>query len=174
MIRLVSLLLIPLFVLGHALPHSHAGTGVVEPDGHSIRAHIHLAGGHHHGHDHANDDHDHADSIHADNDHADNDHDHSVHDHCNGESSDSSESKTQAPASVSVPMDHDSDAIYLADVDGAVSRTVATPRFDSVAQSWEPLVWWISLDKCVRGRYADPPDRYAGLTIYLLTASLRL
>ena len=48
--RLLSILLIPLFVLGHALPHSHAASGVAEPDGHALRPHVHL-----HGHVHAHD-----------------------------------------------------------------------------------------------------------------------
>ncbi len=48
--RFLSLLLIPFFVLGQCLPHSHAGSGVAEPDGHALRPHVHL-----HGHDHAHD-----------------------------------------------------------------------------------------------------------------------
>lgn len=55
--RLLSLLLIPFFVLGQCVPHSHAGSGLAEPDGHAIRPHVHLHG-HDHGHDHA---HEHAD-----------------------------------------------------------------------------------------------------------------
>lgn len=50
--RIVSLLLIPFFVLGQALPHSHAGSGVAEPAGHALRPHVHLHshdyGDHHH------------------------------------------------------------------------------------------------------------------------------
>ncbi|PAY16878.1 hypothetical protein CKO51_24380 [Rhodopirellula sp. SM50] len=52
MTRFLSLLLIPFFVLGQCLPHSHAGSGVAEPDGHGLRPHVHL-----HGYDHAHDDH---------------------------------------------------------------------------------------------------------------------
>lgn len=59
MYRLVSLLLIPFFVLGQSLPHSHAGTGVSGPSDHALRPHVHV-----HGHD---DDHDnqhrHADEV---------------------------------------------------------------------------------------------------------------
>ena len=54
MIRAVSTLLIALLLLSQSLfslPHSHARTSVVEPEGHSARTHIHLHGTrHHHGH----------------------------------------------------------------------------------------------------------------------------
>lgn len=57
--RFLSLLLIPFFVLGQCLPHSHAGSGVAEPDGHALRSHVHL-----HVHDHAHDsDHEHLDET---------------------------------------------------------------------------------------------------------------
>ncbi|QEG41304.1 hypothetical protein [Roseimaritima ulvae] len=57
MTRFISLLLIPFLVLGQCLPHSHAGSGVAEPDGHALRPHVHL-----HAHDHAHGDHhEHAD-----------------------------------------------------------------------------------------------------------------
>ena len=54
--RLLSLILIPLFVLGPALPHSHAGSESA-PANHGLRPHVHL-----HGHDHHNhgDEHHHA------------------------------------------------------------------------------------------------------------------
>ena len=48
MVKIVSLLLIPFFVLGQALTHSHAGTGIADPDGHASHPHVHL-----HGHEHS-------------------------------------------------------------------------------------------------------------------------
>lgn len=57
--RLISLLLIPFFVLGQALPHSHAGIGVAESSDHALRPHVHV-----HGHDHDHDEHyGHADDV---------------------------------------------------------------------------------------------------------------
>ena len=61
MFRTLNLILIPFFVLGPALPHSHAGSGIVAPDGHELRPHVHLYGHDHHTHDdghchHADDD----------------------------------------------------------------------------------------------------------------------
>lgn len=53
--RAVSTILIPLLLVSQSLfsvPHSHAGSSIVEPDGHSARLHIHL-------HDHAHEDHHH-------------------------------------------------------------------------------------------------------------------
>ena len=151
MTRVVSLLLIPMFMLGPILPHSHAGTGVNEPDGHSIRPHIHLTGGHHHDHD--GDDHDH---------------------HHAGEQSESEHSEATAIATLSVPIDHDSDAFYVADTDWTASRTVGKTQVDSAAVVWTSLAPSVDRDSRPSCRCGDPPDRYAGLPIYLLTASLRL
>jgi hypothetical protein len=53
--RPISTILIPMLLVSQSLfsvPHSHAGSSVVEPDGHADRPHIHL-------HQHAHDDHQH-------------------------------------------------------------------------------------------------------------------
>ena len=160
--RFVSLLLIPIFMLGHVLPHSHAGTSVVEPNGHSLRPHIHLSSDHHHD-DHHHDDHD-------DDDHDDDDHEH----HHAGDQSDGEHSETAATATLSVPTDHDSDAVYFSDSDWTASRTVATTLVDSATVAWTSLAPSFDCDSRPGCRCGDPPDRYAGLPIYLLTASLRL
>jgi hypothetical protein len=148
MARLVSLLLVPFFVLGQALPHSHAGTGMFEPDGHSIRAHIHVAGGHHHDHD--GDEHHHVDQ------------------------SDATGSRTARSTAFSAATDHDSDAFYLAETNWTASRTVATPQIDSAVLVWTSFVPSVERAAHEGSRFGNPPDRYAGLPIYLLTASLRL
>jgi len=149
--RFVSLLLIPMFMLGHALPHSHAGTGVVEPDGHSLRSHIHVSGGHHHDHDDDGHDHHHA-----------------------GDPSQPERSEDAGANTLLVPIDHDSDAVYLVDSDWTLSRTVAAPRVDLVTVAWSSPAPSINRVGRLVCRFGDPPDRYAGLPIYLLTASLRL
>ena len=55
--RIVSFLLIPFFLLGQYLPHSHAWNGVAEAKEHASRPHVHLHG-HSHAHDHCDHDHD--------------------------------------------------------------------------------------------------------------------
>ena len=148
MSRFVSLLLVPFFVLGQCLPHSHAETGVAEPDGHALRPHVHL-----HSHGHSHDDHD---------EHGDDDE--------RGEASDStSSSDVLLPAA-----DHDSDAVYLASSGQLLTRSsgafgIKVPLADRVNLS-PPIV----VDTRLRRSTSDLPDRYATVPIYLLTASLRL
>jgi len=149
MYRVVSLLLIPMFMLGHVLPHSHAGTGVVEPGEHSIRGHIHLVGGHHHDQDGEN------------------------HEHHHGDQSDATGSKAATSATFSATTDHDSDAVYLAENHWTSSRTTV-PQVDSAVLVWTSFSPSVERDSRMGCRFGDPPDRYAGLPIYLLTASLRL
>lgn len=51
--RAVSSILISLLLVTQSLfsvPHAHAGTSIVEPDGHSARPHFHLHDAHHHDH----------------------------------------------------------------------------------------------------------------------------
>ena len=54
--RIVSLILMTLLLVGQTFcaAHTHAGSGVAEPDGHTERPHIHVGQHrhHHHGHDH--------------------------------------------------------------------------------------------------------------------------
>ena len=58
MSRAVSPIVIPLLLLSQsflAVPHSHAGSSIAEPNGHAARPHVHLHGAHHHGdHDEGN------------------------------------------------------------------------------------------------------------------------
>ena len=58
--RAVSSILIPLLLVSQSLlsvPHSHAGTPIVEPDGHAARPHFHFHDAHHdHGHHEDGDD----------------------------------------------------------------------------------------------------------------------
>lgn len=53
--RAVSLILIPLLLVSQSLfsvPHSHAGSSIIEPDGHAARPHVHLHVAHHADGDH--------------------------------------------------------------------------------------------------------------------------
>ncbi|WP_146516491.1 hypothetical protein [Rubripirellula amarantea] len=147
--RILSLLLIPLFVLGQSLPHSHLGSGIGTPSDHANRPHVHLGGGHSH---------------HDDGDHH--------HDHDETGVDDLACSATGF--ALSLPHQHDSDAVYLASASIAVGRSAAAPSTDAV-----------SVDACLSIESARPhvpmssprnvsARRYGGLPIYLLTASLRL
>ena len=151
--RIVSLLLIPMFMLGHVLSHSHAGSGVVEPGGHMARAHVHISGGHQHEHD----------------GHSHDGYDHQHHDA--GNPADEDRSETARIATLSVPVEHDSDAVYLIETEWTVGRTVAVQQVDSVAFAFAPPT---TCHARLGSRLVEPPDRYTGLPIYLLTASLRL
>ncbi|MFG0261361.1 MAG: hypothetical protein ACF788_03125 [Novipirellula sp. JB048] len=152
MVRFVSLLLIPFFVLGQALPHSHAGTGMVEPDGHALRPHLHL-----HSHDHH---HHHGDEHH----------------HHHAEVQDPGAQAAGISAGIFPVPDHDADALYL-----AASGPPLTPPSPSIpievpVAGWDALITPLAtgFDAQRRYRTSDPPDPLTTLPIYLLTASLRL
>ncbi len=147
--RLLSLLLIPFFVLGQVLPHSHAGIGVHQPDDHAARPHVHLFGGHSHHHD--SDDHSHVDQA-------------------------ASTNPVDSIGTVvaATPVEHDSDAIYLAQSNSFPSRASAIGQlsFATVGTIVEllsdrPVPSGVCCSKITL-------DRCAGLPIYLLVASLRL
>lgn len=74
----------------------------------------------------------------------------------------------------SIPTEHDSNAVYMADTHWIADRVVAAQQLDA----WIP-VWSSGVPAPDHGtgpdcRFGDPPDRDTGLPIYLLTASLRL
>ena len=149
--RFLSVLLIPLFVLGQALPHSHAGSGMVEPVDHAARPHLHLFLGHSPDHTH---------------------HDDGDHDRDHGEQVDSVDSTSVH--FLSTHDDHDSDAVYLVKSDTSLSRSLSVERagcpiaFDFVELCFD----W---PKGLAFGFANLlPDRPAGLPIYLLVGSLRL
>lgn len=154
--RILSLLLIPLFTLGHILPHSHAGVGVGEAHGDAYRPHIHMSSGHHDGHNH----------------HAAGEH-HHAGDHAAPENV-----PENGPASATLvlaaPVDHDFGAIYIADTDWTTSRTTFAPSVASVPVGWASLALSLDRDSCSIGWWNEPVDHYGRLPIYLLTASLRL
>ena len=151
--RLVSLLLIPLLMLGHLLPHSHVGTGTDQPDDHAARPHIHLAshdsGTDSHQHAEVSEDHEHAETIHEKSDAVGRSH------------------------GISGQNDHYDDAIYLANSPSTIGRSVGSKQIDL------PVAFVIG-DQCLAQSQTHlpqrvvPPQRRSSLPIYLLTASLRL
>ncbi len=151
--RLVSLLLILLLVLGQPLIHSHAGSGVFEPGGHDLRPHVHLAA---HSHQH--------DAPHGDDEH-----------HHEGDHPRDSDNHEQSPEgeAVSPLVDHDSDAIYLL-ASTAVSASVPSFSIDFEVAQTRSVAYFNQFDAPDRNCSCGPPDRYATLPVFLLTASLRL
>lgn len=153
--QLIVLLLVPFFVLGNSIAHSHSGAAHSSPAG--GRAHIHLGGteqgNHHHG-DHGNDSHEH--SHHGQ---------HDQHDQHDGQ---------HAPTSPIIPADHDSDAIYLIASD---YLSIAT-QCSSVESSLNAIVMAVDfeLDKsrAPKGFEAPRTPVLFGPPLYLLHAALRL
>lgn len=152
--RFLSLLLIPLLMLGHVLPHSHDGIGMEQVDGHAARPHIHLTSHHHHGHSHehaqVSDEHEHG---------------YAIHQKCDAE---------LHRLGISGLVDHDSDAVYLA------SASLAYVRLSGIDSPSSDLVAVVSEHSLIvdfpttRPVSAIPLRRSSSLPLYLLTASLRL
>lgn len=152
--QLISLLLIPMFVLGHVMPHSHAGTGVAESNDHASRPHLHLsvAPSHHH----------------------DGDHDDGAKHEQHGDDSVDNDSDSHGNASYSLPREHDDDAIYVAQDIASHARSLGPLSVDcgDCGNARDFLGdLRVSTANVLRNR---APDRYAVLPIYLLVASLRL
>jgi hypothetical protein len=169
MTRFVSLLLIPMFMLGQAWPHSHAGFTGVDSDEHALRPHVHFSTAdrheddHHHlsdgSHDHASHSHQHSDGPAHEN--------HSPHEHRSGHE------VAASHCTIDPLFDHEADAVYIAAVTSVAPRTVVSTEVDQSA-----VLCWIDPAFTPSARWRnptdDPPDRYVSLPIYLLTASLRL
>ena len=160
---LISLLLIPFFVLGQSLPHSHAGTGASHSGDHGARPHVHFLGGHSH------------DNRHVEASHH---HDRQADHHRKGghdREEDHSELVGVAGIGVYCPaVDHDANAIYLPTSTSFASRVVVSDHIDWVSDDSQ-IYCWLELEVQPKpgGRIA-PPRRNAGIPIYLLVASLRI
>lgn len=162
MIRLISLLLIPMVMLGPMLPHSRAGTGGTESDCRSLRPHVHMGrphvhvgGGHHH-HSHAGR------------------HRHTA-DHSAHRLSDQRSEDTTSASLVgnSTTDEHESDAVYLGGLVFIV-QTAAPAGVSVAAPTWASN-FTIPGGRSGNGsRIAAPTQRSVTLPIYLLTSSLRL
>ena len=149
---LISLMLIPFFVLGQGLPHSHAGTCMDQTSDHAERLHVHVSGGHSHDQDHADEGHHHDDEA----------------------GGYGSKSADEGFGFCGLPIEHDADAIYLAASTSLVGRVVAGDQID-VSRYAVVIDCWLEseIQPKPAGRI-EPPERYAGVPIYLLVASLRI
>jgi hypothetical protein len=102
--RLLAMLLVPFFVLGNPFAYAHCAATHSSPS--PGRAHIHIGSSSQHGHDHRGHQH-HESHAHT--------HDGTGHEHASHNS--------QEPVS-KPPVDHDSDAVYVAAVDLWFSLTI--------------------------------------------------
>jgi len=151
--RLVSLLLIPMFMLGQPLPHSHAGAGVDQPDDHAARPHVHLAQqDHHHGHSHAEPE------MEAD-DHRD---DSGVSD------------ADEGIAAIFGLNGHDDNAFYLANLTLSHHRLSFGGEQNHFAVVQYNVPEYFGCRPMSGPQFLVPSQRYSSLPIYLLMASLRL
>lgn len=146
--RIVSLLLI-LLVLGNqsfCAPHSHAGTSIVEPEGHSTRPHIHLdVGKHHDRHSHGKD---------------------------GGHESHKGSRTIRAEQG---PIDHDSDALYFSETqlfNDAKLAKVAKAEMSRAHVVYDDSATVVALHLC-RGLDSPPPLGGLKCPIYLVTLSIR-
>lgn len=153
--RLVSPLLIFSLLLVQSLPHSHAGSGVAQPDDHGSRPHIHLSlDSHSHGHSHD----EHQDEA-----------------HCHQDSSDHSGELAQDGASDLYCVNgHDSDAVYLAGSTLSLHRLSANGFPSHFTSLHGDLPERFCIGRTSEGEAYAPPIRHRPLPIYLLVASLRL
>ena len=147
--RLIAILLMPLFIVGNFLAHSHSTAAHQSPG--EGRAHFHIGSAPQHGHPN-HDSHKHAN------------HDHHGHDH----ESDESES---APV---VPVEHDSDAVYVVAADFVytacerISVAIASHSFVGTV----PCLLTDFRPFALRDR--PPLATTSQLPLYLLHAALRL
>ena len=170
--KLVSLLLIPLAVLGQCLPHSHAGVGAHAPDDHSSRPHIHLSGGHQH--DSLDDDHHQTERHHDGRSDDEQGHHRTDFGDANFEIPQWVQPSVAPRSDFAVPTDHDSDAIYFADPSCAVKLADSVPYDDLMDFGWGRSTPFVLGNAGIRNRISHPPDRYASLPIFLTVSSLLL
>lgn len=162
----VSLLLIPMLMIGPARPHVHAAAGFDTPNPHSQLPHIHLGRGHHHAHDGSEHHHAH------DGDHSHHGHEHSDQHH--GDRDQSEDSQVSPLVALTSHSDHDSDAVYLPSSDWSASRLVEQIDCQCPPPIWGPTSSWAPAPARCLASENGKPDRISALPVYLLTASLRL
>lgn len=152
MYRLLAILLMPFFVVGNSLAHSHGSAA--HPSQSQGRAHFHVGSTFQQGHEH----HSHGHSHHG-------------HSHSHDQDHASDESRT---GPVEKPVEHDSDAFYFVAADFVVTTSDRT----SIEVSSYAIVETVE-DYLAEIR---PPDRRdlrirsttPELPLYLLHAALRL
>ena len=150
--RLLAILLMPFFVLGNSLAHSHGSLAHQSPS--QGRAHFHVGSTPQHGHEH----HSHG-------------HSHDGHSHGHDQEHESDDS---LPAPVKTPDDHDSDAVYVVAADFVV--TISDRSSIEVGQYAAPEVVedFLAAIRPPAGCELRIRSTTPELPLYLLHAALRL
>ncbi len=153
--RIVSSLLIPLMLVSQSFcaAHSHVGTSVVEPDGHSATLHFHWDITAHH-----------------------DDHDDEGHEwHLESEAVDSHDDCSLAIIEEH-PVDHDSDAIYVSNsplFNDSTSAKVDVLKLSNGCTFCDAFVPEAGLDLRIEGGL-PPPLRDLSCPLYLRILSIRI
>ena len=150
--RLVAILLIPFFVVGNSLAHSHGAAAHQSPS--QGRAHIHVGSAQKHGH---------SDESHG--------HSHHDHGHSHGKDHTSDDSK---PAPVEKSVDHESDAVYVTAADFMVTTSDRMPIEDGSCAAVETYEDYFSGIRPPSRLDRPPLVTTTELPLYLLHAALRL
>jgi hypothetical protein len=143
--RLVTILLIPFLLVGNAFAHSH-GAAACQSANYG-RAHIHVASAPHHGH---------------------HSHDSDGHHHGHGHESDEDESVAVRP------VEHDSDAIYLASADDAFTPTNRVSFELGCSCFFDAPLCIVDDPRPPAALSCAPTASSSELPLYLLHAALRL
>ncbi len=152
MYRLLAILLMPFFVVGNSLAHSH--DSATHPSQSQGRAHFHVGSIPQHGHEHYS-------------------HGHSHHGHSHGHDHEH-ENDDSPHAPVKTPDDHDSDAVYVVAADFAVSISDRTLIEVGQYAAPEILEDFLPAIRPLEGRDRRIRSTTPELPLYLLHAALRL
>jgi hypothetical protein len=157
--RLIAILLIPFFVVGNSLAHSHGTAAHLSPS--QGRAHIHVGNTPQHNHSHES-------------------HGHSHHEHSHGhdDHGQAPEKNKKGDDSKSVPLekavDHESDAVYVSTADYPVTTSARISIELGSCDVVETVQDYLSGIR-PRSWHDRPPLAFTNeLPLYLLHAALRL
>ena len=157
--RLIAILLIPFFVVGNSLAHSHGSAAHQSPS--QGRAHIHVGSAPQHAHNHESHGHSHHEHGHG-------------HDHHSKTSEQKQKRDDSKPAPIEKTVDHESDAVYVATADYVVTTSARISTEMGSCDVVESVEDYLSCTRPnswhERPPLASPPE----LPLYLLHAALRL
>ncbi len=166
--RLLTLLLLPFFVVGNSFAHTHECSA--HSRDHDRRAHIHVGGNSHH--DHGHHDHEHATHAHsAASEHHSSRSSRDRQPHFHETFQDSGKSEREA---IRLSCDHDSDAIYLIAIEFAVTNPERAAAEGSPQVALETRQHAFVNFRAKAAIYQPFQARHPARPLYLLHAALRL
>jgi hypothetical protein len=152
--QLLAILLMPVFVVGNSLAHSHSTA--THRSASESRTHFHVGSAQEHGHHH------HGSHQHVKHDH--HGHDHHGHDHA-----------TDSPETTPVaPVEHDSDAVYIDVSDFVYTAFDRHPIEIEACPFFKTRSCLLTVFRPSMLRDRPPLATTSQLPIYLLHAALRL